>query len=591
MAVDLILGPLLRHVDETSAAIWMETGAHAEVSVRLAGQEGVWSSPTFAVHGHHYALVEVTGLAAGTDTTYRVELDGTQVWPPSDSTRPESRLRTLRMGDPLRLAFGSCRTSVPHDAKGHFTHGVDALRTYGIAQAHGDDAPAWPDLMLLLGDQVYADDTSKEMKDFITSRRSLSESPGDELKDFEEYAHLYALAWGEPWLRWLLSCLSTLMIFDDHDVRDDWNTSWQWRKQMEATDWWHGRIVAALASYWVYQHLGNLSRAERAQDEMWSRWQQRRTETEGEVDLSDVLDAFADRVDQRPETYRWSFARDLGESRLVVADSRAGRVLEPGRRSMLDEREMGWLDQQLRGDYQHLFIGTSLPFLLPPGLHYLEAWNEAMVAGGWGRTFARISEKLRLEIDLEHWAAFQDGFRRVCQMVSEVAAGERGQAPATVTFLSGDVHHSYIAEVEGEQDGGARILQFVCSPIRNPLPRLIRASTGIMAHRVARPLGSRAARSADVPDSPWCWQTIAGPWYENNIAIAQVSGDQMEVTWWGGEVIDGVHEHPRLSQVAQVELDAPQGQAHHPARARLRSQSRGLRPHMQRNKTARLAGR
>ena len=49
------------------------------------------------------------------------------------------------------------------------------------------------------------------------------------------------------------------MIFDDHDIRDDWNASLDWKRKMEATSWWHGRIVAGLASYWVYQHLGNLS--------------------------------------------------------------------------------------------------------------------------------------------------------------------------------------------------------------------------------------------------------------------------------------------------------------------------------------------
>ena len=61
------------------------------------------------------------------------------------------------------------------------------------------------------------------------------------------------------------------MIFDDHDIRDDWNTSLSWKKKMEATSWWHGRIVAGLASYWVYQHLGNLSPQERAEDAVWQR--------------------------------------------------------------------------------------------------------------------------------------------------------------------------------------------------------------------------------------------------------------------------------------------------------------------------------
>ena len=54
------------------------------------------------------------------------------------------------------------------------------------------------------------------------------------------------------------------MIFDDHDIRDDWNTSWTWRQDMEATSWWHDRIVGGLASYWVHQHLGNLGPEERA---------------------------------------------------------------------------------------------------------------------------------------------------------------------------------------------------------------------------------------------------------------------------------------------------------------------------------------
>ena len=79
--------------------------------------------------------------------------------------------------------------------------------------------------MLFLGDQVYADETSDAMREFIASRRDIDEPPGEELKDFEEYAHLYQLAWTDPANRWLLSTLPSAMIFDDHDIRDDWNTS------------------------------------------------------------------------------------------------------------------------------------------------------------------------------------------------------------------------------------------------------------------------------------------------------------------------------------------------------------------------------
>ena len=120
--------------------------------------------------------------------------------------------------------------------------------------------PSWP---------WYADSTSKEMQAFIRSRRDIHEEPGKELKDFEEYAHLYQLAWSDGANRWLLSCVPSAMIFDDHDIRDDWNASLDWKRKMDATNWWHERIVAGLSSYWVYQHLGNLSPRERAEDAMW----------------------------------------------------------------------------------------------------------------------------------------------------------------------------------------------------------------------------------------------------------------------------------------------------------------------------------
>jgi len=79
MTTSLVLGPLVRHVDEDTAAIWVQTSEATQVTVQLDGHDRGWSAPTFAVHGHHYALVEVTGLAAGTDAAYQVELDGVPV--------------------------------------------------------------------------------------------------------------------------------------------------------------------------------------------------------------------------------------------------------------------------------------------------------------------------------------------------------------------------------------------------------------------------------------------------------------------------------------------------------------------------------
>ena len=555
---ELVLGPLVRYVDATSATIWVETARAARVTVRVG--ERSFSAATFGAHGHHYALVELTGLAPGTHHPYRVEVGDDEVWPPAGSEFPPSVVATLEPGKPLRMAYGSCRVSVPHDQDGNDAFGVDALRSYalfmaGLTPRTGDEDERWPDLVLFLGDQVYADETSDAMREFIAARRDIDEPPGEELKDFEEYAHLYRLAWDDPANRWLLSTLPSAMIFDDHDIRDDWNTSWSWKHAMEQTSWWHDRIVGGLASYWVYQHLGNLGPDDRAADRLW----QRIVAHHGpdELDITAELDELADRADQEPESYRWSYSRDFDtQARLVVVDSRAARVLDPDNRSILDEGEMAWLDEKMQGGFDHLLVGTSLPFLLAPGLHHGEALSEALAQGAWGKTVARVGETLRQAADMEHWAAFQQGFRDVAAIVLEVAAGERGRAPRTITFLSGDVHHSYVARARPSSRTGrqvsSEIVQAVCSPIRNPLPRVMHAVTSGAARKPVGRVARVLSRLAKVPAPPLQWRLSHGPWYDNNLAILELRNSGLRLWWTAGEVVDRP-DRPVLRRVATID--------------------------------------
>jgi len=554
-AVDepLVLGPMLRYVDETSATVWVRTADTARVTVERAGRS--WSAPTVAVHGGHYALVVLDALVPGSDDTYEVSIDDVAVWPLPGM--PPSRIRTL---DPTRLphfAFGTCRTTGSHDAPGNKAHGVDALRTLALA-LRDDPEVAWPDVLLLLGDQVYADTTPHaELERFMAARRDLDEPPGLEIKDFVEYAELYRLAWSEEVIRWVLSCVPSAMIFDDHDIRDDWNTSWSWRREMRATTWWQERIVSGLGSYWLHQHLGNLSPAELAQEEVWQHVVEHvATGATDELDLTAHVDALAARADDEPSTYRWSYTRALGDCALLVIDSRAARELRPDGRSMLDAEEMRWVDEVMRGGVRHLFVGTSLPFLLPPGLHDFEAMDEVLAQGAFGRRVARAAEKLRRSIDLEHWAAFNEGFDEVFELVMQVARGERGPAPQTVTFLSGDVHNSYLAEVADPLRLGAqsRVVQAVCSPIRNPMPRAVRVVMSLFARSLVRPMRFLATRSPRVPDPAHPWTVTDGPWFDNNIALVTVRPETLELSWVTG-VVEHDPSHPRLQQVYAARLD------------------------------------
>jgi hypothetical protein len=551
----LVLGPLLRYAGETSATVWVQTRDRATVTLSAFGRQ--WSEPTFTVHGHHYALLLLEDLEPGSSSEYEVAVDGEVVWPepePQLPGLPPSRIHALLRTRPTKMAFGSCRTSVPHDAEGNASNGVDALRAYAYHLSRTSPTE-WPHLVCFLGDQVYADETSEEMREFIAARRSLEEPPWEELKDYIEYAHLYRLAWSDPLNRWLLSTLPSAMIFDDHDIRDDWNTSLQWHREMNAKPWWHDRIVGGLASYWVYQHAGNLSPEALREDEIWQLVAGHRDSgATDELDLTATLDAFAERVDKHPDSYRWSYARDLGESRLVVVDSRAARVLDPDRRSILDDAEMAWLDSELHGDVDHLFIGTSLPFLLAQGIHDLEAINEAMSEGAFGKRVEPWGEKMRRALDLEHWAAFQEGFAKVLQMVSEVARGQRGRPPGTITFLSGDVHNSYVTEIDHDQlgPGASRVVQAVCSPIRNPLPRQARVAQALLARGLNRPLQFFVSRTERVPTAPLNWQITEGPWFDNTLATLEVRGRGLVLRWDTG-VVRGEHfDAPELHQVSRI---------------------------------------
>jgi hypothetical protein len=348
----------------------------------------------------------------------------------------------------------------------------------------------------------------------------VSQPPGLEVADFEEYCRLYLEAWADPPLRWLLSTLPTAMIFDDHDVHDDWNTSAAWVARMRAQPWWSERITGALATYWIYQNLGNLPPAQLAADPLLR-------QVRAAEDAGPVLKEFAHDADCAGGGGLWSFDRDLAGTRLVALDAREGRILEEGRREMLDEDEWRWLGERTTGEFDHLVIASTLPILLPPTFHYLEAWNEAVCAGAWGRTAARLAEWLRQAFDLEHWAAFQRSFHRMLALTREVGSGRRGSAPATITFLGGDIHNGYLHEVTYPPAAMVRsaVYQAVCSPFRNPLSR--RERVLLQDSRRSRALGRvirRLAHTVGVADPETTWRLAQPPSFQNQLAILRFDG-------------------------------------------------------------------
>jgi hypothetical protein len=543
----LVLGPLLRYVGETEAIIWVETDAACEVEVLGT------SDRTFCVCGHHYALVCCGDLDPGTWHEYEVRLDGELVWPRDDGF-PRSAFRTYPKETPLKLVFGSCRVAAPHeppytlkkdlDERGRE---IDALYTMAIAMRE-QPRDEWPDVLLMLGDQVYADEVSPATLAFIETRRDTDELPGERVLDFEDYTQLYLESWSDPAIRWLLSTVSTAMIFDDHDVHDDWNISDAWLKEMRTHHWWNEHIKGALSSYWVYQHLGNLAPEAHNDDELLNA-------VKAEEDAEKLLEDFAYRADRGTDGSRWSYCRDLGDTRLIVIDSRAGRQLDESGRSMLDDDEWKWVYEHATGDFDHLLVATSLPWLLGRGMHYAEAWSEAVAGGAWGSPAARQAEKIRQTADMEHWAAFQESFARLVDLFRAIGTGERGEPPASIVALSGDVHHAYLFEVgyPPGTDMKSNVWQAVCSPYRNPLEKKERQQIRIGMSRGFELFARSLARLAGVSDPGIGWRMVGdGPWFDNQVATLVIDGREIEMHL--DKAVPTDQDHARLERVLERRL-------------------------------------
>lgn len=543
----MLVGPLLRHVGTTDATVWVETDAHCRVSV--LGN----TADTFEVDGHHFALVCVTGLDPDADHPYEVVLDGAVAWPPRDYEFPTPRIRLMPRDGSLRLLFGSCRASAPHRPPYTYQHwwhpkgkGIDVLRTYGLRMLRQPSA-LWPDALLMLGDQLYADQVNDTIRDLVAEREVHADGPVEVLEDFEEYCIGYWDAWSDPVVRWMLSTLPTSMIFDDHEINDKWNTSAAWLADKRATSWYYTRIIGGLMSYWIYQHLGNLSPAELAEDETF---QEITATRQGSAAVREL----AERAEKEGGRTRFSLCRDLGPARLLVADSRTGRELSDGRRCIIGDDEWHWILSKVDGDYDHLLLASSVPFLLPHGMHDIEAWSEAVTDGAWGPRWSGIGEKARITANLDHWACFQRSYRALEELVVGVATGECGKAPESLLMFGGDVHHCWVTEVLLPEDAPStdtKIWQVVCSGLRKEVSAVERVVLQLGHTRLAAAVGRALVRTTKVGRPRLRWRPVTSTHFRNQIGTLEIAGGEIGVRV---ERVAGSWREPHLQTVIEEKL-------------------------------------
>ena len=211
---------------------------------------------------------------------------------------------------------------------------------------------------------------------------------------------------------------------------------------------------------------------------------------------------------------------------------------------MLDDGEMDWLDEQMRGDVDHLLIGTSLPFLLGPGPALRRGVQRGARPGGVGRSGPQGRRDAaagarpralggvpgRLPGGLARWPSTSPAasagrpagtdhvpLRRRPPQLRVRGAPDRGRVPRQRPDPQPDHPGGLLADPQPD----ARRLRFLVA---------------VLAYGVAGPIGHVVAQSAKVADAPLTWKPLEGPWFDNNLATLEVTGSGLRM-WWATGVV------------------------------------------------------
>ncbi|GCE49312.1 PhoD-like phosphatase [Thermosporothrix hazakensis] len=461
----LSIGPILRAIDSSHALLWAELSEPCIVTV-IAQKEGASAlervtayAHTIRVGNHYFAAVLLQGLEPASWYRYTMltstEADGTLIPLPTEQLHYLRTLPASTSAHQLRFVYGSCRQFHPQH--------TDPLSLFGNwLQAHATDKEQhWPHLLLLIGDQIYADRPSAS---FIERYPQFREGA----HTFDDFAFLYHYAWtANEGIRQVLATLPTYMMFDDHEITNNWNTSPTWRQEalqqgLEQT------IIDGMVAYWVYQGWGNIL------PHLYPQHPLLRIMQEAEQSGTDCLETL--RNVMRAAIYKnyelpWHYTIPTSPT-IFVTNTRADRtsVLQPESDArfaplqIMGPQQMADLEQWLQAQTQTpALIVSSVPLLLPP----LIGWFEYMAgvrgsSNNWfKKQLARFGLFLARKGDFDHWPLYHVTWNALRQQLA------RRQLD-TLCF-SGDVHFSYAATAQ--ESSGARLHQLVCTPIHNSLAR------------------------------------------------------------------------------------------------------------------------
>ncbi|NRD72339.1 alkaline phosphatase family protein [Shewanella sp. VB17] len=258
-----------------------------------------------------------------------------------------------------------------------------------------------------------------------------------------EWRNLLEFKAGLKQVRRLMAHLPTYMIFDDHDVTDDWNLTAKWEEAAYGHAFSKRIIGNALIGYTLFQGLGN------APDKFKAEITPRLTAffnqpNEGSHNqLIDILLQFT----------HWHYSLNTNP-KMVVLDTRTHRWRSEANLA----KPSGLMDWEALMEFQHELVGQDKVIIVSAapmfGVKFIE-------------TIQKIATLLgaSLLVDAENWMAHPGTANTLMRIF------QHRQTPEQFVILSGDVHYSFAYDIRIRfRKGGPKIYQITCSGIKNQFP-------------------------------------------------------------------------------------------------------------------------
>ncbi|MDZ7851751.1 MAG: alkaline phosphatase family protein [Halomonas sp.] len=247
----------------------------------------------------------------------------------------------------------------------------------------------------------------------------------------------------------LLAHLPSLMIFDDHDITDDWNLSADWERTAYGHPFSKRIIGNALLAYLLCQGWGN------------------------DPDrLVEPLDAVAELLETAQAKDGWLPAEDQdaviddlqrfqgwevqveGDPKLVILDTRTRRW----RSERSPKRPSGLMDWEALSELQQQVLDAPSVVIVSPapmfGVKLIEVIQKLFTLAG-----------KPLMVDAENWMAH----RGAASVMLNIFRHSR--TPGHYVILSGDVHYSFAYDIRiRHRREGPRLWQITSSGIKNAFP-------------------------------------------------------------------------------------------------------------------------